>query len=654
MKREKNAVLRFLSRFSRLIYQIIATSFIGRLFTSYGACNEAIVGVRGKRAERGRTVRRYTVRRAIACAMEQNIFSLARRRCVAALVASSLRTIGFFLTVLGGVWISLYGVSLFVSLGAAVSWNHLIAGGISLLVGVLLLFSDRSLGGALRHGSLLGFLLFDVFGLHDDLVRDTREKGAQHFLFSAVLALLFAALGLLIAPAALFAILAALFGILVILSVPEVGFLLAILVLPFSKLLIGSDALTLICLTLMVFGYFGKLLRGNRAFRVELQDIPVFLLLLLFFLSVRTPARGSVLKEILIEVLLAVTYLIVVNILSTPHWLSVSRNAFAASAFGACVVGIVQLVYAMLNSEGASFANIATFGSAVTAGFADHTAFAYYLVLAFAFVLPAIPFSSKRRRALPVIVALFLLVGVLLTFVSAALLALLLIAVLFLLIYEYRSMPFVVVGGGAVGGTLLLLPGSVRGNVLGIFRDLADPARVTLRQEGRVAVSRMLFGSGEGIFSKSSSTLRLIFGAGHRGLFALHPYFAELSVSFGYGAYHFWQVLLVDYGIIGVLACAWFFFLLLQNCFSVLAMSVGRERSLYAYIGIVLVAALIFFGFFHYVWYDQATLAAFFFATALVGAAMRHDRMRREKTVMHEEYGRPAAEIDYRARAKKA
>ena len=277
MKKGKNAAGRFVFRISRLIYHIIAISVIGKLFTSYKACNEAVIGSRDKHikgTERGRVIRRHKVRRALACAMEQNIFSCARRSVVSALVFCSLRTFGFFFALLGGMWVALYGASLFVSLGMAVSWNHLVSGAISLSIGILLLFSERSLGAALSRNSLLGFLLFGVLGLHDELIKEARGKGEQHYLFASLLALLTAAIGLLIAPVSILAILAAVVLALVILSVPEAGFLLAILVLPFSKLLVGSDLLTVAFLAFMVFGYLGKLLRGNRSFRLELRISP--------------------------------------------------------------------------------------------------------------------------------------------------------------------------------------------------------------------------------------------------------------------------------------------------------------------------------------------------------------------------------------------
>ncbi len=657
MKARKSTAGRFWTRFSRLIYHLIAVSFIGKLFTSYATCNSVVTGTRRgsrKKAERVRVGRRYTVRRALACAMEQNILSGAIRRVLAVLSSCSLRTYGFFLTVLGAVWVSLYGVSLFVSLGAAVGWVHLISGGIALFIGILLLFSDRSLGASLRQDSLLGTLLFRVLGVPDDLVKEAREKGTQHYLFASLLAFFVAALGLLITPLSILSIVFCLLVALIVLSVPEAGLLLALFFLPFSKLLVGNDYVPLASLLLTLVSYIGKLLRGNRSFRIELQDIPVLLFILLFFLSGYSVSPTNVWLDVCLKILLAFAYLVMVNVLSTPQWMRASRITMTVSASLASLVGIAQLVLALLSHEDATFFDIALYGGSVTAGFTDHVSFAYYLIIAFAFVVPAIPFAGKRHR-LPMFTAALLIGGTaVLTFVSSAWLALALALVVFLLVYECRSFLLLLLGSGAVTGALVLLPNTVRNHVFGVFGDLADPAYHALRASGNSVVSRIFFGSENGAFTRFDGVIRFVFGAGHNGLVTLHPYYVDASVAFAYNAYNHWQFLLVDYGIFGIVVAALFFLIMLQNCFSVLAISEEQDRPLFAFIGIVMVSALTLFGFFSYVWYDYATVAAFFAATAMIAAAMRYGRHRRERVIEHEEFGKPTAELDYHTRASRS
>lgn len=648
MKAGKGTIGRFLWRLCRYIYHLISASFVGRFFASYGACNAVVKGQRRKEKKRSRTraARRYTVRRALACAMEQNLLSRALRRMLTALTLCSLRTYGFFFTVAGAIWVSLYGVSLFVPLGSAIGWVHLVSGAISLLVGILLLFSDRSLGATLRQHSLVGALMLRVLGVPDDLIKEARERGTQHYLFASLLAFLVSALGLLASPPSLLMIAICLLLAMNVLSVPEAGLILALFFLPFSKLLVGSDVLTFAFLALSIIGYVGKLLRGNRFLRVELQDIPVLLMIVSFFLSgysVATDVWGAA----FFSLLLALSYLVAANAMSTPKWFAVGRTTLLVCASLASLVGIGQLLSALLLREETATLDIASLGKHVTAGFSDHVAFAYFLVIAFAFLLPAIPMSRKRTRPTLLAAALLISGTAVLTFTSAAWLSLAIITVAFFLVFECRSLVFLLLGGGTVTGALLLLPDKVKSSFFSIFYDLSSPVYQASNAEGGRVVSQILFGRGE-VYRHGA--LRLIFGAGQNGLLTLHPLFSSAE-PFSYSAYHLWQILLVDHGILGVAAVGAFFLILLQNCFSVLALSQAHERPLFAFIGICLVSALVLFGFFAYTWHDPATLASFFLSTALVAAAMRYYCHRLEKLPEADEDTRPAAEAEYRVRA---
>ena len=272
MKKGNGRIGSFFSRIADWIYRIIAVSFIGRIFTSYRTCDNVMHTAHafggGKHASGGRK-RHYAVRRALACAMEQNIVSRTMAKVVRLLVFTALRTFGLFFTALGAVWLTLYGVELFTTLTGLVDWSHLVAGLSVIAVGVLLLITDRSLGAALYKGSLIGLVLFRGLGISDELAGEAPQHGESHYFAALLLALLVAALGLLTSPLSLLAIALTLLVVVMVLTVPEAGFLLALCVLPFSRLLVGSDFLTVLFVLLMLVGYVGKLLRGNRTFRLE-------------------------------------------------------------------------------------------------------------------------------------------------------------------------------------------------------------------------------------------------------------------------------------------------------------------------------------------------------------------------------------------------
>ena len=525
MKRERG-LLRVFSRLSRLIYQLIAASFLGKLFTSYIAVNAALVGAGNailSKKERVSLSRRHALRRSLACAMEQNLLSRAVRGVFAVLTRCNLRTYGFFFTISGAIFVSLYGASLFVSLGEIVTWVHLISGGICLAIGILLLFSDRSLGSALYRSPLMGALLFSLLGLPDESVKDMPQHGAQHYLMATVLALLLVALGLLVSPLAILQIVCSLLLVLLVLSVPESGFLLALFFLPFSRLLVGSYFLVFASLALMLISYFGKLLRGNRTFRVEWQDVPVILLMLMFAASLGTVSAAPVWRVVLIELLLSLSYLVAVNILSEQGWLASLRVTFVVSAALSALVGGVQLLLVITAAGDFTMALLPTLGQYVTGGFADNVVYAYYLALAFAFALPLTVYAQRRYRAAFVLMTALIVAAAVLTFVTPSWLSMLLMLLVFMLVYDYRSMPHIVLSSATVTGALLLLPAHIKERALSIFFDLVEPAYKANALEGSKVLNGIFFGSGEGFFSAQNGLLRFFFGSGHAALQTLHP-----------------------------------------------------------------------------------------------------------------------------------
>ncbi|MBQ3064100.1 MAG: hypothetical protein IJC99_04790 [Clostridia bacterium] len=645
----KGRITGFFSRIAKWIYHIIALSFIGRLFTSYERCDRGVHAayVFGGKQGKAPRKRHYTVRRAIACAMEQNIVSRALRAVWRALSFTALRTFGFFFTMLGALWLVLYVVQTFSTLSGLVTWSHLVAGLAVLAVGVLLLLSDRSLGNVLRKGSLLGLLLFHGLGVSDELAREAPARGVAHYPAALLFAIFVAALGLLTAPLSILAILSVLLVVAMVLSVPEAGFILTVLVLPFSRLLTGSDFLTLAFAGLTIVGYLGKVLRGNRAFRLDWQDFPLALLAVLLFSAGFTATGTGAWREVFTNLLLLFFYVVAVNILATPHWLTRSRLALGISATAAAFLGITRLFNAILHTEGASLSQMMRYGSVMHVGFADHRAFALYLVVAFSFLVPAVFRTTGLRRFGAVVGTLAVGTAIAFTGMTGAWLAALAVPIVFLLVFDHRSLFAVLFGGGALTGAAFLLPTAARSAIFDIFKDVNAPARAT----GRSIVHTLFSHEGEGFFGGESAVLRLFFGMGEGSLATIYPYVGNLAAPFGYEVYYFWQAMLIEYGLLGVILPALFLFVLLQNSFTALARAPHGKHL--AYVGITLVAAVLVFSFFGYVFYDKAVLAAFLAAAALIAADLRYCHGRyiyRDETVTDI----TAAELSYRKAVKRA
>ena len=283
--------------------------------------------------------------------------------------------------------------------------------------------------------------------------------------------MLTAALGLLTSPLSLLAIVLTLLTVLTVLTVPESGFLLTLLVLPFSRLLVGSHFLTVFFVVLTLVGYVGKILRGNRVFRLDWQDFPLMLIAALLLVGIFTVTGDYPWREVLFKVLFVVFYLVAVNILSTPHWLVRCRTALVLSATAAASYGVARLFYTVIVTEGLSLSHMMLYGSVMRVGFADSRTLALYLVIAFAFLLPTAVQMRGWRRLLALFATLLVGTATLLTGMTGAWLAILAVLVVFLLVFEHRSLFPVILGGGALTGTLLLLPSAAKNAVFGVFRD---------------------------------------------------------------------------------------------------------------------------------------------------------------------------------------
>lgn len=635
---------RFFTRMSTLIYYVISASFIGKIFASYpasdGMVGHSYVGNLG-RAGRSRSGRkRYTARRAVACAMERNVLSRVTSWLLRTVGRCSLRTLGLFFISFAVLSALMYILATTVWHNDVATWGNLIAAACAFLTGVLLTFSDQSVAHATYHG-LIGAFLGGVLGLADDGVQEPEQKGRQHYLIAVLIGAGVGGLGMLAQPWVLLCAAVAALVAIMVLSMPETGVMLFLLYVPYVGYVPYGRSLLVLLAVLFLSGYTAKLLRGNRVFRMETQDVPVLILLLFFGFSAFSVAEGALFPA-LMNVCLVLTYFPVMNIVATTKWLARCRITLSVSAALAATVGILQFVIAAVQMDGV---DMALLGNVVKAGFVDHTTFAYFLVIAFAFTFPSVVTSRKVLRPLAAAACLLIAAATVLTWVQSAWIALVVIVVVFALVFEKRSFPFLFFGSGVAAGTYFLLPDGIQ-SVIGTFlRETSG--RALSRNAITGAVFKIFFGREE--MPGSAGLTRFLFGLGNGGLEALYPVFGAAGTEFVEGACSFWLTLACEFGVIGAAIPAMLFFALLQNAFTALKNARYREKPALAYVGVCLVAGTLFLSFFRSAWYDPAALSFFFTAIALVGAGLRYDRR------SHVDYAdvlqpRFGAELEYRAR----
>ena len=619
---------RFFSAFTARAYRAVIASPVGRLFGSYAATDAYFQNTAMMRALRPRPNKKNknTVRRVMARAMDQSLLRRAAYGILHGLGRCSLRTVGVFFAVAG-----VY--SAVISWLLSVLWErgglnglHLFLSLAVFLFGFLLMFSPISVGHALEKGRLTGGILHRLLGVSADYIKQMPAQGAQMYAVAVPLGMLTGTAVALTGPAypALALLLCAL--MLLILTTPEAGILLLLVFAPFIGFLPYSELWLAMGIALCGFGYLFKILRGTRAFRMEIQDFAVLLLLLLTLLSGVSAVGTNVLWRVALSALLIFAYFPAVNVLSTPNWLKRCRWGLLTSAIVTAVIGILQFLLALLQSRPYAVPSMDELGAFVCAGFSSNFAFACFMVIAFPFAMHAfLRATSASRRILAGFGCMAILAAVALTWVQSAWLALLIEIIVLLLLCKRASFIYILLALIVLPVVVLMLPPSVR---TAIFAFMGADASVG----GTEIAAQIFFGDGEGFFSRANGIFRMIFGLGADGVERVGVLYVP-SYLFPLGErISFWWARWFESGILGLALSAALCFFLLQNCFSLLPYDANVKSAVAPASGIAMVTGFLLLSAFGDVGRDPAAVLLIFLLVAIVTADARNRRGMRAMT----------------------
>lgn len=637
-------ISRVRTRAAKLFYRIFAIGFFVRFFTSFDAVSRKMADVSlkiGKKKSRryGRK-KSLTARRAMACAMENNIFSFVFGRLVRLTCRTKTRLIGLLMLIPGFFSGAFFFLDTFLLHWGYTDWISPVVGTVLTIAGMMLLPSEHSFGYDFYHSAFFRAVLAGAAGISEDYLREVPQNGAGHLYVILPVSFLLGALGILLRPLVLCFVVLEILLVMLILSVPETGVLFFILLLPFAGFLPNGSFFLLAFLALSVIGYIGKLLRGNRALHMDLQDFAVLLLTLMMVFSLFSLWEGKSLSGMLFTLCLTAAYFLISNVMQTTRWFIRCHAAFLVSASAAALAGVWQFFRAggLSDFDGA-------FGY-VRAGFSGSVPFAYFMVLALAFSLPLL-FEKRHGLSVCGAVSSFLFVfAAVLSGVQIAWFAMLLLAALYLSLLGMRGFGFSFLGCSALALCYLFLPRSVRGKVDAVLSNTAG--RLPRVRAGEV-FSRFFFSEGEGVSSRPSGFSRFIFGAGPGGIERMWPYFSG-QTAFEAAGNSFFLWFFCDYGLLGILILSAMLFVMIQNCFSVSWGAKGRGMPRFARIGIGVVASGVLFAFFENPFTDSFAVAAFFVAAALIGAVLRYERLRNQREQEQIYTGNASAELEYRVR----
>lgn len=635
----------FFAFLTQWVYHAVCAGPVGRFFCAYPTAEGLLHGSlvwRFAHRNEGKH-RSHTLYRRIAVAMDQSPLKRGLRALGGMLCRSSLRTVGLFLLVTGAYAMLLEWLIAVMWQSAVPDALLLFSGGVLLLLGILLLFSDLSLGAALSGGAVFALLFSSLLGLSGDSLRASPREGQEGYVFAVPLGMLTGALFVLIGPFRFLLGVAVLLFLLISFASPESGITVLLASIPFVGLSGNGSVLLTLGAAVVLFSYVIKLLEGRRAFHLEIMDVVVFAMIITALTSaVAVGTSRGVLTAVMTAVLMSV-YVVAINVLSTPQWLIRSRSVLVASASAASLLGIWQFVSAAVETVRATGAlPVFDVAPAVRAGFANQAVFAYFMVLAFPFALHTFLTAPTRARLASGLATVLILSAGVVTFVQSAWVALLLELVVFFLMYERRVFPFVLGLGILTPATLLFLPREVRGTMRAWLVARADISGQYMAGAWRL-IGRAFFGSGEGFFGIGQGLLRFLFGLGTGGAEAVCSLFGYMEGSRLAAVCGFWPYRLLEGGLLGVILPVFLFLLLLQNAFS--AMRAGGGSSMMAAVSSALGILILFV--FRYFWYDMAALFAFFALLGIIGADARFSRTYKKTGAGSFEMGATCAKMDF-------
>lgn len=612
----ESVILRFAHYLTDMLYHAIGNCAIGRLMTSYDGANErfsrSFLGSAGKSGKK----KRHYLRRNVAIALQGNAVTRALAFLRDRLLFCSLRTIGLLFLVIGVYSSIVFWLSEFVWHTGLASHYNLFSGLAIAVLGVLLLFSDLSLGYALRKGFVTGQLIMRGLDLSDEVLQGFPEKGINYYVIALPLGMAIGALSAFWSPLAVLAVIFLVLALFLVVTVPESGIPLIFAVAPFVGFSSNKEKLLLLLLLAPIVGYLIKLARGNRAFRMDLQDLPMFLLGVMFLLSAFSFGDGGAFPGAMRAVLCVALYFVVVHTMSARGWLLRCGSALVFSGTITSVIAVIQFIVSGMGGE----------IEAVRAGFASPSAMAYFLVCVLPFALRSLVGTQKRLKLFPVVATLLILTAGAFSGVKSAFVAMLMMAILFLLLYEKRALFPLLLTFGIFAVIASILPKTVRLQILRFFEN-GDPV---------VHVWHLFADGGADTARIGSGLTRFLFGLGYGGaerfsclfLPVIRPITAENTGFFGYT--------LATYGIFFVIAFALFLFLLVQNAFSAFCGAKGVKQAAQLP-AIVFVLGILVASFFNYVWADTVAMAMFFAVSGLLCAELRYVRYRSSRESRFEE-----------------
>ena len=615
-------IMCWLSMLTECIYNAFVNGFFGKIFTSYSSLQSSFErgylksNVLGNR-KLGSSLRQ--TRKVFAEGFERSFLLSNTKRFIKVLLETPLKNYGNFTLCFGLYTIFAFFLKRFIVMAGSATLVDFIVGAVFVVVAIPLLTSKISLAEALLESVCSRLLLCEAFGIRDKSFYVPAKQSRTRANLSIILGIVCGIFTLVIDPIYLPLLALVVISLTVIMSVPEIGVVVALFSLPFLSLFDSPSLMLALIVLVSAFGYFVKIVRGKRIMRFEILDVAMLMLgVVIFFSGIFTAGKGASLYESLLACSLMLAYFLIANMMRTKKWVDRCVLALVSSAGVTAVIGVLEYFFGEISTQWLDVTYFSDIRTRVVSLFDNSNVLAFYLVIIFPLALDLVFKASRRRERF---LALFSVSAIVLctvfTWSRGAWIGLIASAIMYLLINTRVVIKAFVGLCLALPVLSIVLPSSVIKRFLSIG-DLADSStyyRVLTWRGSLRAIADNVFGG---------------YGYGMSSFEAVYPAYAIAGIEAAEHTHSLYLQLLFGTGLVGLILFLAVIILFAQKNFEFFVREDDKRGVGTAAAAFSAVIAALVMGLFDNIWYNSRVMLLFF---AVMGIACAMIRISDENSV---------------------
>ena len=628
-------LLHLVDKLTNAVYNALIKGFFGRIFTSYSYEQSAFEQGFVKNYFTGQTKSFRNIRAKLSKAFETSLIIGKLSDMLQAILSSSVKLYGNFFLSFGLYSALSYFIRALVPGLVAPNEDFILVSGISILASIPLLISRESLASAIGHGRITNLIFSDGLGFKEEDFNVHVKRHKRRANISILLGMIFGLLTFVIHP--IYIVLAVLFFAITALVIvtPEIGVVISVFMIPFYSFFKTPSMVLSIFVCLTSFGYFIKLVRGKRVFKIEILDLfVIFFGVIIYMSGIITAGGQESFRAAIMSCILMLGFFLLVNLMRTDGWLDRCVSALVGSSVVVAAIGVLQYIFGYAEVAWLDTSYFSDISGRVVSLFDNPNVLAAYLVMTFPLLLAkTVKAKTSKGKLLGVLSVMIVIACTVFTWCRAAWLALIIIVAFMGLINSRKTFKALFAIALCVPALPFVLPDSIVRRFMSIG-DMADSSSYyrVYTWRGTINAIKDYFVSGVGY--------------GTAAYEEIYPQYAYAGIESAEHSHNLFLQILFGMGVFGLLIFMVVIFLFAQKNFEYFGSAKDSSVKLMASAAFVAVCGALIMGMFDYVWYSFRVFFTFWVVMAVSCAYIRYGRREEERTKTVTYYGPDSASID--------